>query len=306
MVGSAILSRLKRSGYTNIITRTHRELDLTHPRRVMAFFKKERPDYVFLAAAKVGGINANISYPAELISENIAIQTAVIDASGATDVVRLVNFSSSCVYPEKCFQPMGEGDLLSGHLEPNIEPSAIAKIAGMKLCQAYNNQYGTCFISVIPPTMYGPRDNFDLLNSHVLSALLAKFHQAKKMGYPNVEIWGTGTPRREFLHVDDVADACLYLMKFDEQELIASVYDCGWALNIGSSLDMTILDLAQIIKEVVGYRGDMVTDTTRPDGAAKKLLDSTRVKKLGWVPKIQLHDGIKQTYAWYRSSKASG
>ena len=296
MVGSALLRQLKRSGYTNIITRTHRELDLTNSGRVMSFFKKERPDYVFLAAAKVGGINANISYPAELIHENIAIQTSVIDASAATDVVKLVNFSSSCVYPEKCFQPMREGDLLSGPLEPNIEPSAISKIAGMKLCQAYNNQYGTCFISVIPPTMYGPRDNFDLLSSHVLSALLAKFHKAKIMGYPSVEIWGTGTPLREFLHVDDVAEACMYLVKLEKKELIASVCDCGWALNIGSSRDMTILDLAQMIKEIVGYTGDMVTDTTRPDGAAKKLLDSTWIKKLGWAPKIKLYDGIKQTY----------
>ena len=300
LVGSALMRRLKECGYENLITRTHRQLDLTDSRRVISFFKRERPEYVFLAAAKVGGINANIHYPAELLFENVSIQLAVINAAALTGVKRLILFSSSCVYPEDCAQPMVENQVLKGSLEPNIEPSAIAKIAGMKLCEAYNRQYGTCFLSVIPPTLYGPNDNFDEATSHVLGALIGKFHRSKLLENGTVTIWGTGSPRREFLYSYDLAEACLFLMSLERTVLDQATKRHGWVVNVGSGHDMTIWELALIIKQTVGYSGEIVKDLSRPDGAQRKLLDSSIVNDLGWKPTKLLSDGLKETNDWYR------
>ena len=290
LVGSAILRRLQNAGYENLITRTHGELDLTNPQAVDGFFEAEKPEYVFLAAAIVGGILANDTYPVDFLRDNLAIELNTIDAAYRHGVRKLLFLGSSCIYPKFAPQPMKEEYLLTGELEPTNEPYAIAKIAGVKLCQAYNEQYGTDFISVMPTNLYGPRDNFDLKNSHVLPALIRKFHEAKERGEPSVSVWGTGMPRREFLHVDDLADACVYLMD-----------SCSGSepVNIGVGKDISIKELAELVRDTVGYGGDIVYDTTKPDGTPRKLLDVSKLHSLGWQAKIPLREGIEQTYAWF-------
>lgn len=297
LVGSAILRRLKKAGHENVLSRTHHELDLTRQASVEAFFEKERPDYVFLAAAKVGGIWSNASYPADFIYQNLAVETNIIHASHLCGVKKLLFLGSSCIYPKHCPQPMKEEYLLSGYLESSNEPYAVAKIAGIKMCQAYNRQYGTCFISLMPTNLYGPGDNFDLETSHVLPALIRKFHEAKATGFPFVEIWGTGSPRREFLHVDDLADACLFLMAH---------YEGSEIVNVGIGKDLTILELAQMISRVVGFKGDLRFDSKKPDGTPVKLLDVSRLTALGWQAKIPLEEGIRgvcQTYESFQKTQ---
>lgn len=290
LVGSAIVRRLQSEGYTNLLLRTRSELDLTDGRAVREFFEAERPDYVFLAAARVGGIMANDTYPADFIRDNLAIALNVIDAAWRARVDKLLFLGSSCIYPKFAPQPMREEHLLTGVLEPTNEPYAVAKIAGIKLCQSYNRQYGTRFISAMPTNLYGPGDNFDLQTSHVLPALIRKFHEAKENGAPEVTIWGTGSPRREFLHVDDLAEACLFLMRN---------YDDGEIVNVGVGEDLTIRELAELVQEVVGYSGEIVFDVGKPDGTPRKLLDTGRINALGWRPRISLRDGIAETYRWY-------
>lgn len=295
LVGSAILRRLRGEGCENLVTRTHGELDLTDARAVNAFFEAEKPEYVFLAAAKVGGILANDTYPADFLWENLAIELNVIDASHRHGVEKLLFLGSSCIYPKFAPQPMKEEYLLTGELEPTNEPYAVAKIAGIKLCQAYNVQHGADFISVMPTNLYGPGDNFDLHTSHVLPALIRKFHEAKESGEPAVTVWGTGTPRREFLHADDLADACVYLM--DE-------YSGSEPINIGVGEDISIKELAELVREVVGYAGEIVHDTTKPDGTPRKLLDVSKLYGLGWRAKVPLSEGIERTYAWFLGSRS--
>jgi GDP-L-fucose synthase len=290
LVGSAIWHRLETEGYNNLILKTSKELDLTRQIAVERFFKKEQPEYVFLAAAKVGGIYANNTYPAEFIYNNLAIQCNVIAAAYRFGVKKLLFLGSSCVYPRDCPQPMKEEYLLSGYLEPTNEPYAIAKIAGIKMCQSYNRQYGTNFISVMPTNLYGPRDNFDLKNSHVLPALIRKFHEAKLNKKESVEVWGTGTPRREFLYVEDLAEACVFLMEnYNESAII----------NIGTGKDITIKELAETIKDIIEVESKIVWDTTKPDGMPQKLLDISKLTSLGWNAKTSLRGGIKMTYEWY-------
>lgn len=290
LVGSAIVRHLREQGYENLCLRTRDELDLTDPLRVTEFFELERPEYVFLAAAKVGGILANDTYPADFIRENLAIQTNLIHAAYQFGVRKLLFLGSSCIYPKLAQQPIREEYLLTGPLEPTNEAYAIAKIAGIKMCQAYNRQYGTRFISVMPTNLYGPGDNFDLNNSHVLPALIRKFHEAKMSNISEVVVWGTGNPRREFLHVDDLADACLFLMeRYEDSEII----------NIGTGKDISIRELAELIKEITGYQGSIRWDLSKPDGTPRKLLDISRIESLGWKPKITLREGIRQTYEWY-------
>ena len=290
LVGSAIMRRLKAECYKNLITRTHAELDLTRQERVEEFFHEERPDYVFLAAARVGGIYANNTYPAEFIYSNLTIQTNIIHASYVFKVKKMLFLGSSCIYPKNCPQPMKEEYLLSGPLEPTNEPYAVAKIAGIKMCQAYNRQYGTNFLSVMPTNLYGPNDNFDLKTSHVLPALIRKFHEAKIKGLSEVEIWGTGSPRREFLHVDDLADACLFLMKN---------YNSSEIINIGVGKDQTIRELAEIIAGLTGFKGSIRFDTGKPDGTPVKRLDVSKINSIGWRARIGLEQGIAETYKWY-------
>jgi GDP-L-fucose synthase len=294
LVGSAILRRLRGEGCENLVTRTHGELDLTDARAVNAFFEAEKPEYVFLAAAKVGGILANDTYPADFLWENLAIELNVIDASHRHGVEKLLFLGSSCIYPKFAPQPMKEEYLLTGELEPTNEPYAVAKIAGIKLCQAYNVQHRADFISVMPTNLYCPGDNFDLHTSHVLPALIRKFHEAKESGEPAVTVWGTGTPRREFLHADDLADACVYLM--DE-------YSGSEPINIGVGEDISIKELAELVREVVGYAGEVVHDTTKPDGTPRKLLDVSKLYGLGWRAKVPLGEGIERTYAWFLGSR---
>ena len=293
LVGSAILHNLQAEGYNNLVIRTHRELDLCNQEEVRAFFEKERPEYVFLAAAKVGGILANSTYPADFIYNNLAIQIYAIHNAYLYGVKKLLFLGSSCIYPKFAPQPMKEEYLLTGILEPTNEPYAIAKISGIKMCQAYNRQYGTNFISVMPTNLYGPGDNFDLETSHVLSALIRKFHEAKLSGQP-VTVWGTGTPRREFLYVNDLAEACIFLM---------NCYDGEDIINIGTGLDISIKELAGFISEVIGYRGEIIFDTGKPDGMQRKLLDVTRINSLGWKAKTDLREGIEKTYKWYLSTQ---
>ncbi len=293
LVGSAILHNLQAEGYNNLVIRTHRELDLCNQEEVRAFFEKERPEYIFLAAAKVGGILANSTYPADFIYNNIAIQIYAIHNAYLYGVKKLLFLGSSCIYPKFAPQPMKEEYLLTGILEPTNESYAIAKISGIKMCQAYNKQYGTNFISVMPTNLYGPGDNFDLEASHVLSALIRKFHEAKLSGQP-VTVWGTGTPRREFLYVNDLAEACVFLM---------NCYDGEDIINIGTGLDISIKELAGFISEVIGYRGEIIFDTGKPDGMQRKLLDVTRINSLGWKAKTDLREGIEKTYKWYLSTQ---
>ncbi|NOZ24820.1 MAG: GDP-L-fucose synthase [Nitrospirae bacterium] len=299
LVGSAIVRRLRAGGYREIITRTHAELDLTRQAEVEEFFERERPEYVFLAAAKVGGIVANNTYPAEFIHTNLMIQTSVLHASYLSGVRKLLFLGSSCIYPKFAPQPMKEEYLLTGELEPTNEPYAVAKIAGIKMCQAYNRQYGTNFISAMPTNLYGPNDNFDLETSHVLPAMIRKFHEAGSAGRP-VVLWGSGSPRREFLHVDDLADACVFLMENHDVRA-----DSGPDLiNIGTGKDITIRELAELIRETVGFDGPVQWDSSRPDGTPRKLLDVSRMRALGWEPKISLRQGIEQTYDWYLRNAA--
>ncbi len=292
LVGSAIMRRLKGAGYEHVMFRTHAELDLTRQASVEAFFEKERPDYVFLAAAKVGGILANASFPADFIYENLVMETNIIHAAHVYDVKKLLFLGSSCIYPKHCPQPMREEHLLSGYLEPSNEAYAVAKIAGIKLCQSYNRQYGAHFISLMPTNLYGPGDNFDLKTSHVLPALIRKFHEAKSAGNAFVEIWGTGNPRREFLYVDDLADACLFLMNHYEETQI---------VNVGVGKDLTVRDLAEMVAKVVQFQGEIRFNPAKPDGTPLKLLDIAKLTALGWQAKMPLEEGIKNTYHWYVS-----
>ncbi len=290
LVGSALVRRLQQADYSQLLVRTHAELDLTDPAAVDDFFDTERPEYVFLAAAKVGGIHANASYPAEFIRDNLAIQTSVIHAAWRHGVKKLLFLGSSCIYPKLAPQPICEDSLLTGPLEPTNEWYAIAKIAGIKTCQAYRRQYGFNAISLMPTNLYGPGDNFDLANSHVLPALIRKFHEARIADAPSVTIWGSGMPRREFLHVDDLADAALFLMQGYDGEVI---------VNVGVGEDVTIRELAELVREVVGYSGKIVFDPGKPDGTPRKLLDVGRLNGLGWRARIPLGEGIAATYAWF-------
>ena len=292
LVGSAILRKLRSLGYRNLITRTRDELDLRDQAAVDRFFEEERPEYVFLSAAKVGGILANSTYPADFIRDNLQIQTNVIDAAYRSGSKKLLFLGSSCIYPKHAPQPMREEHLLTGPLEPTNEWYAIAKIAGIKMAQAYRRQYGLNAISLMPTNLYGPGDNFDLETSHVIPALIRKFHEAKERGEPHVVVWGTGKPRREFLYVDDLADAAVFLMRqYEGEEFV----------NVGVGEDVSIRELAELIREVVGYGGEIVFDASKPDGTPRKLLDVSRISKMGWGPKIPLAQGLKQTYDWYRS-----
>lgn len=296
LVGSAIHRRLRKLGYENLILRSEKELDLMRQDKVERFFDKESPEYVFLAAAKVGGVLANSTFPAEFIYNNLAIQTNIIHSSYLYKVKKLLFLGSSCIYPRECPQPMKEGYLLSGYLEQTNEPYAIAKIAGIKMCQSYNRQYGTCFISVMPTNLYGPNDNFNLETSHVLPALIRKFHEAKIESRKEVEVWGTGTPKREFLYVDDLADACVYLMNnYNDSEIV----------NIGVGKDLTILDLAKLVARVVGFEGAIKLDPSKPDGTLVKRLDVSKLTELGWQAGTPIEEGIRQTYKWYLDNYTS-
>lgn len=287
MVGSAIVRKLTSLGYTNLLTRTSAELDLRNQQQVSDFFEVEKPEYVFLAAAKVGGIVANNTYRADFLYENLAIQNNIIHGSYLNKVKKLMFLGSSCIYPKLAPQPLKESYLLSGYLEPTNEPYAIAKIAGIKMCEAYRAQYGCNFISVMPTNLYGTNDNYDLVNSHVLPAMIRKFHEAKENGASEMTLWGTGSPMREFLHADDLAEACLFLMEnYNESELV----------NIGTGEDVTIENLAALVKQIIGFQGEIVWDTAKPDGTPRKLMDVSKLHGLGWHHKIALEDGIKLAY----------
>ncbi|WP_299822978.1 GDP-L-fucose synthase [uncultured Pontibacter sp.] len=287
MVGSAIVRFLEKEGYTNIVTRTSQELDLRNQKQVNDFFAEEKPNYVFLAAAKVGGIIANNTYKAEFIYNNLMIQNNVVHAAYVNNVTKLMLLGSSCIYPKFCPQPMKEEYLLTGEIEPTNEPYAIAKIAGIKLCDFYREQYGCNFISVMPTSIYGPNDNYDLQNSHVLPALMRKFVAARNNNDPFVSIWGSGSPKREFLHADDLAEALVFLMHH---------YNEPGVINIGVGEDISILELAKLVKKVVGYEGEIVTDPSKPDGTPRKLMDVTRLNSMGWKAKTPLEEGIYKTY----------
>lgn len=298
MVGSAILRRLEAEGRT-VLTRSHAELDLTDQRAVRAFMQQERPEAVVLAAAKVGGIHANNAYPAEFIYENLMIEANVIHQAHAAGVERLLFLGSSCIYPRDAAQPMAEDALLNGPLEATNEPYAIAKIAGIKLCESYNRQYGRDYRSVMPTNLYGPGDNFHPENSHVLPALIRRFHEARLAQAPAVTIWGSGTPRREFLHVDDMAEACLFVMDLDRASYAANTRPMLSHINVGSGTDVAIAELARMVAEVVGYRGEIRTDPGRPDGTPRKLMDVSRLTGMGWQARIGLTDGLRDTYEWF-------
>lgn len=292
LVGSALVRALRRHGFSNILTRSRAELDLRDREAVWRFFEVERPEYVYLAAAKVGGILANATYPVDFLQDNLYIELNVISAAHRFGVKKLLFLGSSCIYPKFAPQPIREEYLLTGPLEPTNQPYAIAKIAGIELVNAYRRQFGVSFISAMPTNLYGPGDNFDLETGHVLPALLRKIHEAKARGDPRVAVWGTGTPRREFLHVDDLAEACLFLMEH---------YDDSLPINVGTGEDITIRELAELIKEIVGFSGEIVFDRSKPDGTPRKLLDVTRIRALGWRPRIGLREGIEMTYQWYTS-----
>jgi GDP-L-fucose synthase len=296
MVGSAIMRRLEALGFTDIITRTHSDLDLREQADVRTFFAKAKPRYVFLAAARVGGIHANNTYRADFIRENLEVQTNVIDSAYRSGTDKLLFLGSSCIYPREAPQPMREEYFLTGRLEPTNEPYAIAKIAGIKMCESYRYQYGFNAISIMPTNLYGPGDNFDLENSHMLPALIRKFHEAKSVNAPSVDVWGTGTPQRELMHVDDMADACLFLMDH---------YDDEGIVNAGLGSDATIKEIAETVGRVTGYTGRIEFDTTRPDGMRRKLLDVTKINGLGWQAKTNLEDGIRSTYRWYLETHSS-
>ncbi len=293
LVGSAIVRTLEKKGFKNLVLRTRKELDLMDQKKVADFFKKEKLEYVFLAAAKVGGIMANKTYPAQFIHENLVIESNIIDNAYRSNVKKLLFLGSSCIYPKLAPQPIKEKYLLTGELEPTNHTYAVAKIAGIIMCQSYNKQYGINFISVMPTNLYGQNDNFDLENSHVLPALIRKFHEAKISNAGEVTVWGTGSPKREFLHVDDLAEACLYLMqKYNNPEIV----------NIGTGTDISIKALAEKIKSVVEYNGKITWDKTKPDGTPRKLLDVSKLRKLGWEHKISLEDGLETTYRWFKNN----
>jgi len=293
LVGSAIMRKLKKESYNNLVYRTSSELDLRRQEKVEEFFQEEKPEYVILAAAKVGGIQANDKYSAEFLYDNLMIETNVIEAAHQNDVKKLLFLGSSCIYPKFADQPMKEDYLLSGKLESTNEGYAVAKITGIKLCEHYNKQYGTDFISAMPTNLYGPNDNFDLETSHVLPALIRKFHEAKVNNEDEVVIWGTGKPKREFLHVDDLADALLFLL---------NNYSDDQFVNVGVGKDISILELAELIKDIVGFEGEIVNDLSKPDGTPRKLLDVSRLNDLGWESQISLEKGIKDTYQWFKEN----
>jgi GDP-L-fucose synthase len=299
LVGSAIVRRLQADGYENLIFKSHQVLDLTQQSAVQTFFQTEKPDYVILAAAKVGGILANNNYPADFIYQNLMMEANIIHAAFQNNIKNLLFLGSSCIYPKFAEQPMKEESLLTGVLESTNEPYAIAKIAGIKLCESYNRQFGTNYRSVMPTNLYGIGDNFDLNNSHVLPALLRKCHEAKCQNKKTLEVWGTGTPRREFLNVDDLADACLFVMNLSNEIYQTQTQPMLSHLNIGVGEDISIRELAELIARVVGFEGELVFDTSKPDGTPRKLLDVSRLKNLGWKAKISLEEGIRNTYAWY-------
>jgi GDP-L-fucose synthase len=301
LVGSAIVRRLEAGGCENLILQTRGELDLLDPSAVRYFFERERPEIIVLAAAKVGGILANSLYPGEFIYENLMIQSNIIHLSQKFGVKRLLFLGSSCIYPKLAPQPMKEEYLLTGTLEPTNDAYAVAKIAGIKMCESYNRQFGTNFLSVMPTNLFGPGDNFDLDNSHVLPALIRKFHEAKESGAASVTVWGTGSPRREFLYVDDMADGCVHLLGLDDEqfkELVVRLEPC--LINIGMGKDITIKELAELVKEIVGFDGKIVFDTGKPDGTPQKLLDTSRMDELGWKAKVSLREGIGRTYQFYK------
>jgi GDP-L-fucose synthase len=294
MVGSAIVRALEGRGYSRVVGHSSKELDLTNQQAVNDFFKQERPDYVFVAAARVGGIYANNTYPADFIFSNLSIQNNIIHASYVFRTKKLLFLGSSCIYPKLAPQPMGEGALLTGSLEPTNEPYAIAKIAGIKMCEAYNRQYHTHFISCMPTNLYGPNDNYNLMNAHVLPALIRKVHEAKTNRQSSFVVWGTGAPRREFLHVDDVADACVFLM---------NEYLGNETVNVGSGIEVSIRELAEVVCSVVGFQGELIFDHSKPDGSPRKLLDSSKLESMGWKPKVSLRDGIASAYEDFLTGK---
>ncbi len=304
LVGSAIVRALKNDGFENIVTRTHAELDLTHLASVRQFFAQEKPDYVFLAAAKVGGILANNIYPAAFIHENLAIQTHVIDEAYRADVKRLLFLGSSCIYPKECPQPMKEEYLLTGLLEPTNRPYAVAKIAGIEMCWSYNRQYGTRFLAAMPTNLYGPGDNYDLEKSHVLPALIRKMHEAKQRGASQATIWGSGKPRREFLFNEDLGEACVFVMNLSAEIFDRYISeDMAPLINIGKGEDLSIADLADVVADVIGFKGELVYDASKPDGMMLKMMDTTRMNNLGWKASTELRDGIGKAYkAWLDSN----
>jgi len=302
LVGSAIVRQLESRGFTNLLMRTHKELNLTNQAQVQNFFTQENPDYVILAAAKVGGIHANNTYPADFIYRNMMIEANVINSAYENKVKRLLFLGSSCIYPKAVEQPMSEEALLTNVLEPTNEPYALAKIVGIKLCESYNRQYGTDFRSVMPTNLYGINDNFHPENSHVIPALMQRFHQAKVDNDSEVVVWGTGNAMREFLYVDDMAQASLFVLELDEQTYKANTQPMLSHINIGTGKDTTIREMAKTIKWVVGYEGKLTFDVTKPDGAPRKLIDVTRLKKMGWEYSVDLKDGLNETYKWYLES----
>lgn len=301
MVGSAIVSKLQGAGYSDLLLVDRSSLDLMDQSTVEGFFERERPEYVVVAAARVGGIHANNIFPAEFIHDNLVIQCNLIHAAWKKGVKKLLFLGSSCIYPKFAPQPMREEHLLTGELEPTNEPYAIAKIAGIKMCEAYNRQYGTQFIAAMPTNLYGPEDNFHPENSHVLPALLRRFHEARQAGHDEVVVWGSGTPRREFLHVDDMAAACVHLMQLDDVRLADNLlnYPAPCFVNVGTGSDVTIRELAETVAEVVGFEGRVTFDSSKPDGTPRKLLDVSRMEQLGWRAEIQLREGVEQTYQWF-------
>jgi GDP-L-fucose synthase len=302
MVGSAIVRKLQEHGYSNIVTRTRNDLELVQQADVKAFFAKERIDQVYMAAAKVGGILANNIYPAEFIYQNLMVEANVIHEAWQAGVKKLLFLGSSCIYPRLAPQPMAENMLLTGVLEPTNEPYAIAKIAGVKICESYNRQYGTDYRSVMPTNLYGPGDNYHSENSHVIPGLIRRFHEAKQNAAPEVLIWGTGAPMREFLYVDDMAEACLHIMELDPDSYARNTQPMLSHINIGTGEDLSIRDLAKTIGEIVGYRGRIAFDTSKPDGAPRKLMDVGRMKNLGWRPQVGLRDGLALAYADFLAS----
>ena len=305
LVGSALMRQLVVQGYTNVVTRTHAELDLTKQQLVTDFFAKEKPEYVFLAAAKVGGIHANNTYPAEFIHENLAIQSNVIHQSYLAGVKRLLFLGSSCIYPRDCPQPIKEDYLLTSDLEPTNRPYALAKIAGIEMCWSYNRQYGAQYLAVMPTNLYGPGDNYHLENSHVIPALIRKFHEAKVNNQPVVTVWGTGTPKREFLYSDDMAEGCIFVINLPDEifmPLLASGRNNGLPplLNLGSNSDLKIAELANLVKDTVGFSGEIVFDKTKPDGTMRKLMDSRRLNQLGWNASTSLKDGLQFAYRSFK------
>jgi GDP-L-fucose synthase len=303
MVGSAIVRCLVEQGYSNIISRSRAELDLTDQAQVRAFFAEEKPQEVYVAAAKVGGIHANNSYPAEFIYSNLMVEANVIHEAWRNGVSKLLFLGSSCIYPRLAAQPMAEDALLTGKLEPTNEPYAIAKIAGIKLCESYNRQYGCDFRSVMPTNLYGPGDNYHPENSHVLPAMIRRFHEAKLADAPAVVIWGTGSPKREFLYVDDMARACVHVMDLPRETYAASTEVTTSHINVGTGEDLSIAELASLVSEVVGYQGEIRYDTSKPDGTPRKLLDISRIRELGWTPEVSLRDGVTRAYEDFRSEE---